>query len=117
LEDNVRKTCRDLISDAVVLGAGRPLVCLLVEAKSTIISEDETAYLIREIIDRTREFNQRLFGYERIDAKRIGILPMGSLPRTKVSNVDYMSEDEIEIGLPGERQCQVSKIVVRFQSS
>jgi hypothetical protein len=85
IEDNVRKTCADLVHDVVVLGTDRRCPVLFVETSKDISDDSQKLELSNEIIHRTAVFNQRLFLYERIeDPKHIRILSRGALPRTKV---------------------------------
>ncbi|KAF7336547.1 putative amp-CoA ligase [Mycena sanguinolenta] len=84
IEDNVRKTCADLVNDVVVLGTNRPCPVLFAESLTEIADEAEKLALAKELIKRTAAFNQRLFLYERIEnPKHIRVLPKGTLPRTK----------------------------------
>ncbi|KAJ7246935.1 putative amp-CoA ligase [Mycena rebaudengoi] len=84
IEDNVRKTCADLVHDVVVLGTDRRCPVLFVETSKDISDDSQKLELSNEIIRRTAVFNQRLFLYERIeDPKHIRILSKGALPRTK----------------------------------
>ncbi|KAJ7016166.1 putative amp-CoA ligase [Mycena alexandri] len=84
IEDNVRKTCGDLLHDAVVLGTNRPCPLLFVETLTELTTEEQKLDLAHEIIRRTANFNQRLFLYERIEnPKHIRVLGKGTLPRTK----------------------------------
>ncbi|EJF57818.1 acetyl-CoA synthetase-like protein [Dichomitus squalens] len=84
IEDNVRKTCADIIHDAVVVGTGRLHVCLVVESAVNGLNDEEKLALSRTIIDRTAEFNTRLFKHERVqDPKLVLVVDKGALPRTK----------------------------------
>ncbi|KAJ3506197.1 hypothetical protein NLJ89_g7003 [Agrocybe chaxingu] len=85
IEENVRKTCKDILHDAAVVGENRPLACLFIEAlPSAEVGGKNEETLVAEVIARIKEFNQRLFTYERIeDPRRIFVVPHGSLPRTK----------------------------------
>ncbi|KAJ7483260.1 putative amp-CoA ligase [Mycena latifolia] len=84
IEDNIRKTCADLVHDAVVLGTNRPCPVLFVETLIDSSNDSQNLKLANEIIQRTAAFNQRLFLYERIEnPKHIKILSKGTLPRTK----------------------------------
>lgn len=88
IEDNVRKTCGDIVHDVVVVGAGRPVACLFVEVLESCTDSDQE---IRNIIlERTKSFNERLFRYEQInDPDRIRLLPMDTLPRTKACPLSF----------------------------
>ncbi|KAJ7704927.1 putative amp-CoA ligase [Mycena rosella] len=84
IEDNIRKTCGDLVHDAVVLGTNRPCPVLFVESLTGLSDDSQVLELANEIIRRTTVFNQRLFLYERIEnPKHIRVLSQGTLPRTK----------------------------------
>ncbi|KAI8976643.1 acetyl-CoA synthetase-like protein [Trametes punicea] len=84
IEDNVRKTCADLVHDAVVVGSGRTAACLVVESARDGLSEEQRREVARTISARTADFNKRLFPHERIeDPKRILVVDKGTLPRTK----------------------------------
>ncbi|KAI0271339.1 hypothetical protein BC834DRAFT_818549 [Gloeopeniophorella convolvens] len=79
IEDNVRATCGDLITDCIVVGNGRPSPALFIESNSDIPQPK----LKREIIRRTRQFHSRRYLHERIaSADMIVVLEKGSLPRT-----------------------------------
>ncbi|CAA7266896.1 unnamed protein product [Cyclocybe aegerita] len=85
IEENVKKMCKDILHDAAAVGENRPLACLFIEAlPSAEVGGKSEEALVAEVIARTKEFNQRLFTYERIeDPRRIFVVPHGSLPRTK----------------------------------
>ena len=79
IEDNVRATCGDLVSDCIVVGNGRPSPALFVEPKTEMNEER----LKKDIIRRTRHFHSRRYLHERITStKFIFIVPKGTLPRT-----------------------------------
>ncbi|CCM00577.1 uncharacterized protein FIBRA_02612 [Fibroporia radiculosa] len=79
IEDNVRATCGDLITQCVVVGNGRPSPALFVETSSSM-PEDR---LKREIIRRTRHFHARRYLHERITStKMVVIVPRNALPCT-----------------------------------
>ncbi|KAI0657005.1 acetyl-CoA synthetase-like protein [Cubamyces menziesii] len=84
IEDNVRKTCADLVHDAVVVGSGRTHACLVVESAASGLSAEQRHELAQTVAARTADFNKRLFAHERIeDPKRIIVVERGTLPRTK----------------------------------
>ncbi|KAI0676592.1 acetyl-CoA synthetase-like protein [Trametes maxima] len=84
IEDNVRKTCQDLVHDAVVVGSGRPFPGLIVESAIDGLDEAKGKKVAQTIAERTAELNKRLFAHERIeDPKRILVVDRGTLPRTK----------------------------------
>ncbi|KAI0312670.1 acetyl-CoA synthetase-like protein [Amylostereum chailletii] len=71
IEDNVRKTCTDLVHDVVVIGTHRPAPCLVRQL------------VAQEIVARTLAFNERQFAHERIqDPKKVFMVDQGTLPRT-----------------------------------
>ncbi|KAI0080249.1 acetyl-CoA synthetase-like protein [Panus rudis PR-1116 ss-1] len=79
IEDNVRATCGDLVSECIVVGNGRPSPSLFVEPKVEM-SEDK---LKKEILRRTRHFHSRRYLHESITSpKFIFIVAQNSLPRT-----------------------------------
>lgn len=79
IEDNVRATCGDLVSDCIVVGNGRPSPALFVEPKGEISEER----LRKDIIRRTRHFHSRRYVHERITStKFVFVVPKGTLPRT-----------------------------------
>lgn len=80
IEDNVRMTCADLISECIVVGAGRPSPALFVEAKD---EGRDAETLKKTIIRRTRHFHSRRYLHEQItQPKFIVVVPKGTLPRT-----------------------------------
>lgn len=80
IEDNVRATCADLISECVVVGNGRPSPALFVEPKDDAISEDQ---LKKKILRNTRHFHSRRYLHERITSPQfIFVVPKRTLPRT-----------------------------------
>jgi len=79
IEDNVRATCGDLVTECVVVGNGRPSPALFIETSSDMTQPK----LKREILRRTRQFHSRRYLHERItSADMILIVEKGSLPRT-----------------------------------
>ena len=79
IEDNVLKTCADLVADCIVADSGRPSPVLFVEPKTDI----KAAKLQREILRRTRAFHERRYLHERItEARIIVVVDKGTLPRT-----------------------------------
>ena len=88
IEDNVLKTCADLVRNCVAVGHLKPRVVLLVESSASPgeIDADEAQKLKTEVLRRTAEYNSRLLEHERItDPSSILVVPAGSLPRTSVS--------------------------------
>ena len=87
IEDNVLRTCSDLVARCVAVGHLKPCVVLIVEPVSGNMSEAQQSALKSEILKRTAEYNSRLQVHERItDPSRILVVPGGSLPRTSVSS-------------------------------
>ena len=81
----MRKTCADLVHDVVVVGTGRAVPSLIVEAKGSGLTEEQKSALSQTIVERTKEFNEKLFRHEKIqDPRRVFIVEKGTLPRTKV---------------------------------
>ncbi|CAL1695367.1 unnamed protein product [Somion occarium] len=79
IEDNVRATCGDLISECIVVGNGRPSPALFVEAKDDTSEEK----LKKLILRRTRHFHSRRYLHERITSPEfIFVVPKNTLPRT-----------------------------------
>lgn len=81
IEDNVRVTCEDLVSNCVVVGNGRPTPSLFVEP----IAEGDAQKLQQEIYRRIRPFHARRYLHERIPSSdSIFVVGRGVLPRTAV---------------------------------
>lgn len=79
IEDNVRATCGDLISDCIVVGNGRPSPALFVEPKL----ETDVEALKKMIVRRIRAFHGRRYLHERITSTAfVFVVPKGTLPRT-----------------------------------
>ena len=69
-----------------MVGTGRLYPCLIVESAAIGLTVEEKARIAQGIVDRTADFNKRLFIHERIeDPKRVLIVEQGTLPRTRVS--------------------------------
>ncbi|CAL1695357.1 unnamed protein product [Somion occarium] len=80
IEDNVRATCADLVSECIVVGNGRPSPALFVEAADPNMNEER---LKKDIIRRTRHFHSRRYLHERISSTNfILVVPRDTLPRT-----------------------------------
>ncbi|KAM6493151.1 hypothetical protein JOM56_011285 [Amanita muscaria] len=80
IEDNIRQTCGDLVSECVVVGAGRPSPALFIEPTDIEMDHNE---LKKTIIRKTRHFHSRRYVHERISsADMIVIVPPRTLPRT-----------------------------------
>ncbi|KAK7430516.1 hypothetical protein QQZ08_003035 [Neonectria magnoliae] len=86
IEKNAMETCgNDLISAAVVAGAGRPSPALIVEPRddTAIASIAGILSLKDKILQRVSPFHKRRYVHERIDDSRfILVVPKGSMPRT-----------------------------------
>ena len=80
IEDNVRMTCADLVSECVVVGTGRPSPAMFIEPVNVQMDHCE---LKRAIIRKTRHFHSRRYIHERItSAGMIVVVPPRTLPRT-----------------------------------
>ncbi|KAF7297287.1 Acetyl-CoA synthetase-like protein [Mycena indigotica] len=83
IEDNCMLTCADLVKNCTVVGHYKPALVLFIEPALALSSESDLATFKMEILKQTAAFNARLFSHERItDARRIVVVPPGSLPRT-----------------------------------
>lgn len=79
IEDNVRTTCADLVSECIVVGNGRPSPALFVESKTGM--RDET--LKKAILRRIRHFHARRYLHEQVtSAALVFVVKEGTLPRT-----------------------------------
>ncbi|TFK91211.1 acetyl-CoA synthetase-like protein [Polyporus arcularius HHB13444] len=108
VEDTVRKLCSDLVHDVVMVGTGRLYPVLIVESAVSGLSEEDKKRISQEIVDRTAEFNRRLFIHERVeDPKRVFVVEKGTLPRTKEKgNIRRAATEELfekELDLVSER--------------
>ncbi|KAF8626662.1 hypothetical protein AX15_004753 [Amanita polypyramis BW_CC] len=80
IEDNVRTTCADLVSECVVVGAGRPSPVMFVEPVDPEVDDGE---LKKAVIRKTRHFHSRRYVHERItSADMIVVVPPRTFPRT-----------------------------------
>ncbi|KAK1235886.1 hypothetical protein PQX77_000876 [Marasmius sp. AFHP31] len=84
IQDNVRRTCSDLVFDCVAVGYGRPSPTLIVEPAV----EDEGAMsndaLKREIFERISPFNSLHRAHEKIASPElILVVAKNTLPRTE----------------------------------
>jgi len=83
IEDNVRATCGDIISDCIVVGNRRPSPVLFVEPLYDIIEDEKLQRLKKDIIRRTRHFHARRYEHERLaGTKFVVVVEKGVLPRT-----------------------------------
>ena len=79
IEDNVRATCKDLMSECIVVGTGRPSPALFFEPAVNV----DPAKLKKEIIRRIKPFHSRRYLHERITSPDcVVIVPANTLPRT-----------------------------------
>ncbi|THU91379.1 acetyl-CoA synthetase-like protein [Dendrothele bispora CBS 962.96] len=85
IEDEVRRSCKDSISDCVVVGKHRPKPALFVEALHTttaIVSQE--SQLRNVIFERIADLQKDRYETERISGpEMIVLIPLGSLPRTE----------------------------------
>lgn len=80
IEDNVRATCADLVSECIVVGNGRPSPALFVEAANPDANPE---VLKRNILRRIRLFHSRRYLHEQITKTNfILVVPKDTLPRT-----------------------------------
>ncbi|EIW54786.1 acetyl-CoA synthetase-like protein [Trametes versicolor FP-101664 SS1] len=105
IEENVLKTCEDIVHNCVVVGHQRVCPVLVVETEGAVdvSTPDAEAQVKRTIVERTAPFNERLFAHERITTPEcILFVPVGSLPRTtekgnvrrKATEVQFKTEIE-----------------------
>ena len=81
----VRKSCADVVHDAVVLGIGRPFACLAVEAKAAGLDDPGKLRLAQTVVERLAPTSGRLFPHERIeDPKKVLVVEQGTFIRTQV---------------------------------
>jgi acyl-coenzyme A synthetase/AMP-(fatty) acid ligase len=79
IEDNVRATCADLVSECIVVGNGRPSPALFLESQAGMTDQ----MLKKTILRRIRHFHSRRYLHERItSADFIFVVAPGTLPRT-----------------------------------
>ncbi|KAF8078511.1 hypothetical protein FPV67DRAFT_58582 [Lyophyllum atratum] len=79
IEDNVRATCGNLISECVVVGSGRPSPVMFIEPATDM----DHNKLKKEIIRKTRQFHSRRYLHERITSTNmIVVVAPQTLPRT-----------------------------------
>lgn len=83
IEDHVRLTCGDLVSECVVVGYGRPSPALFVEADLQAAGGPHLD-LKRQILKRIEHFNSQRLAHERIASiDLILVVPLNTLPRTE----------------------------------
>ncbi|EMD35491.1 hypothetical protein CERSUDRAFT_96607 [Gelatoporia subvermispora B] len=104
-EDNVMKTCSDVVNGCVVVGNNRPYPILIVElhpgSMSLEAASEDSKKLKEEILRRIKPYNDRLFSFERIvDPLAVVVMSPGSLPRnTEKNNVKRKATEEAYAGL------------------
>ncbi|KDQ54166.1 hypothetical protein JAAARDRAFT_136126 [Jaapia argillacea MUCL 33604] len=82
IEDELRKSCPDLIHDCIVVGNNRPSASVIVESHLATIDacHDEVK---TTILDRTKDFNNRRQWHERVAHRAlIHVVGPETLPRT-----------------------------------
>ncbi|KDQ63630.1 hypothetical protein JAAARDRAFT_120174 [Jaapia argillacea MUCL 33604] len=80
IEDNVRATCAEIITECIVVGNGRPSPALFVEPATPEVDQSK---LKREILRNIRQFHARRYLHERItSSEHIVVVPPKTLPRT-----------------------------------
>ncbi|OBZ67951.1 hypothetical protein A0H81_12151 [Grifola frondosa] len=96
IEDNVRKTCSDIVHNCVVVGHHKPFPVLLAEPTDASAGESELS-LKNEIIRRTAPFNDQLLSHEKITTpSALLLVPCGTLPRTtEKGNIRRKATEEI----------------------
>ncbi|THU93347.1 acetyl-CoA synthetase-like protein [Dendrothele bispora CBS 962.96] len=85
IEDEVRRSCKDLVSDCVVVGKHRPKPALFVEALHTTTAIGSQESQLRNMIfERIADLQKDRYETERISGpEMIVLIPLGSLPRTE----------------------------------
>ncbi|EEB90800.1 hypothetical protein MPER_10948 [Moniliophthora perniciosa FA553] len=84
IEDNVRQTCGDLVSDCIAVGNMRPSPSLFVESKTDSSDSD----LKESVFKRMEPFNLQRMAHERIESsERIVVVAPNTLPRTAKGNI------------------------------
>ena len=81
----MRKTCADIVFDAVVVGAGQKFPCLIVETLQSGLDESARWRAAKTIVERIAAHPAHLFPHERIeDPRRVIVIDQGRLVRTQV---------------------------------
>ncbi|KAK7691821.1 hypothetical protein QCA50_005225 [Cerrena zonata] len=81
IEDYLRLTCPDLISECVVVGSGRVCPAIFIERHISFQGHDDE--LKREIVRRSIKFNSRRYTNEQVPGETlIFVVDRGELPRT-----------------------------------
>ncbi|KAG7090015.1 hypothetical protein E1B28_011636 [Marasmius oreades] len=103
IEQHVRLTCGDLISECVVVGYGRPSPALFIEPSPRAIDVSE-GDLKRLVLERIESFNSQRIAHERIvSANLVVVVPRDTLPRTETKGnvrrkaVEDMFERELDL--------------------
>ena len=81
IEDHVKRACRDLVFDCVVVGAGRPSPALIIEPMLQGVNQSQ---LRQDIWNRIQPFQVRRYLHEQIAVRAILVVEQWSLPRTMV---------------------------------
>ncbi|KAG7090013.1 hypothetical protein E1B28_011634 [Marasmius oreades] len=107
IENHVRLTCGDLISECVVVGYGRPSPALFIEPSPRVIDVSE-ADLKRLVFKRIESFNSHQMAHERlVSVDLIVVVPRDTLPRTEAKGnvrrkaVEAMFERELDMVYSG----------------
>jgi hypothetical protein len=90
MEDAVRKNCKDVVHDLVVVGQNRDLPVLLVETTSSlsVLEQLGKQAIVTRIIQRMSGYNDGRFLWDRVDdPKRIVLLEQGSILRTAKGSI------------------------------
>ncbi|ESK92366.1 amp- ligase [Moniliophthora roreri MCA 2997] len=92
IEDNVRQTCGDLVSDCIVVGSMRPSPVLFIESKTKAGDAD----LKESIFKRIGPFHSQRLAHERITSSdMIVVVPSNTLPRTAKGNIRRRVVEEV----------------------
>ncbi|KAI3613683.1 amp-ligase [Moniliophthora roreri] len=92
IEDNVRQTCGDLVSDCIVVGSMRPSPVLFIESKTKAGDAD----LKESIFKRIEPFHSQRLAHERITSSdMIVVVPSNTLPRTAKGTIRRRAVEEV----------------------
>uniref|UniRef100_A0A0W0FFG0 AMP-dependent synthetase/ligase domain-containing protein n=2 Tax=Moniliophthora roreri TaxID=221103 RepID=A0A0W0FFG0_MONRR len=84
IEDNVRQTCSDLVSDCIAVGNLRPSPVIFIESKTNSSDED----VKKSIFKRIEPFHSQRMVHERIKSSdMIVVVAPNTLPRTAKGNI------------------------------
>ncbi|KAJ8071988.1 hypothetical protein PM082_015546 [Marasmius tenuissimus] len=97
IQDNVRRTCSDLIFDCVAVGYGRPSPTLIVEPAIESDGKMSSDALKQEIFERISPFNSLHRAHEKIASPElILIVAKNTLPRTETKgNIKRAAVEEM----------------------